>query len=125
MKNVDMDKLICESILGEKDRLPLLYRMYELGRFARYFTAAGMKAVVTEMSAHIADNTSSSLESSTLSLEIMLEKMKTAKLDRLTKQLVAARLLLPDLEAQQLVSNIEKELKRILFEDNREPESDF
>jgi hypothetical protein len=65
------------------------------------------------------DNTSSSQ----LSLEIKSGRMITERVDRLTKELIAARLLPSVPEMVQTVSRIEKELERIIIEDNP-PEND-
>jgi hypothetical protein len=53
---IQMDSLINLTLLEKKKVFPLLFWLYELGRFARFFTPAGMKSIMTEMSAHIADN---------------------------------------------------------------------
>jgi hypothetical protein len=115
----EMDALIHKTILEKKKIHPLLFRLYGLGRFARYFTPVGSKAVMTEMSAHIADNASSSQ----LSLEIKSLRMKTERVDMLTKELIAARLLSSVPEMVQTAARLEKELARIIIEDNP-PEND-
>jgi hypothetical protein len=118
LKKDEMDKHIVDTLISRKKIYPLLHKLYELNRFARYFTQAGQKAILTEMSAHMAENTSSAHESSQLSLEIKKEVLKAAEVDRLTKELVAVRLL--DYDDEQVIQVklvLEQNLKQILMKD--------
>jgi hypothetical protein len=121
MKKTKMDELISTTILKEKDFFPLLYRIFEIGRFARFFTPAGMKAMITEMSNNISENTSSTHERSVLSLE---KKRKIEKLKFLTEQLIAGRLLISNPEVQKRVALLEQELASLIIEENPLSEDD-
>jgi len=111
LKKIQMDNLINQTLLEKKQVFPLLFRLYELGRFARFFTPAGMKSIMTEMSAHIADNATSTQ----LSQEMKLFEMGTKRIIRLKEELIVARLF-P--EMAQTASEIETELKRIITENH-------
>ena len=114
LKKSQMDESIHTEILAKKDICPLLYRIYEIGRFVRYFTPSGMKAIITELSAHVAENSSLSHESSQLSLEIK-------QLDKITKELTLARTLSEtDPALIEEVSRLEKEAKRMIFSSKQE-----
>ncbi len=52
MKKREMDDRILKAIPEKKDTHPLVVRLDELGRFARFFNSAGMNTVITEMSVH-------------------------------------------------------------------------
>ena len=119
-----MDELILKTILAKKDIHPLLYRLYELGRFARFFTAEGiMKAVIAELSTHVADNASSAHASSQLSLEGKLYRMKTDKIKLMREKLDAAKQLLKSKpELAGTISCLENELARMIIEDTQPEE---
>ena len=114
LKKSQRDESIHTEILAKKDVCPLLYRLYEIGRFVRYFTPSGMKAIITKLSAHVAENSSLSHESSQLSLEIK-------QLDKITKELTLARTLSEtDPALIEEVSRLEKEAKRMIFSSKQE-----
>jgi hypothetical protein len=89
LKKGAMDELIHKEIINRMDLFPQLYRLYKLGRFARYYTPAGMKAIITELSAHVAANASSSHESA----QSRLIREKSDKLRLLCDELNAAIIL--------------------------------
>jgi len=118
MKKSEMDSLIQKSIEEKMNVYPLLFSLYSFGLFGRYFTQLGGTAVFTEMSRHISENASSAHESSQLSLEIKSMRMKSERVDILTKELIVARLLPSVPEMVAAVARLEKELARIIIEDN-------
>ena len=100
----DVEALIHKTITEKKLIFPLLFRLYELGRFARYFSPKGKKAIMTEMvTAHIVNNPSSS---SRLSSQ---EKLKTWETMLKLMLYVAKNLLPSDPEVADLISEIETE----------------
>jgi hypothetical protein len=118
LKKSKMDSLIQKSIEEKKEVYPLLFILYSCGLFGRYYTPLGGTAVFTEMSRHVSDNASSAHESSPLSLEIQSMRMKSERVDILTKELIAARLLPSIPEMVLTVARLEKELAKIIIEDN-------
>lgn len=64
MKKAALEELITAAIVARKETHPLVFRMYSLSRFARYFTAPGLNGVVKQISDNVLDNASSSSSSS-------------------------------------------------------------
>jgi hypothetical protein len=115
MKKSQMDEKIQKEMLENKDKFPLLYRLYEFGRFIRYFSNSGKKASVTGLSDHFAENSSVSRESSQLSLE-------AKKIALLNEHIRLARTLSQtDPSWNDKVRRLEEKAKRMLIsslEDN-------
>jgi hypothetical protein len=58
----EMDQSIENELCLQSKFFPLLFRLYKCGRFARFYTAAGVHASLNEMVTHISENCSSSYD---------------------------------------------------------------
>jgi hypothetical protein len=62
LTKAEMDQSIENELCLQRTLFPLLFRLYEYGRFARFYTAAGVHVLLNEMATHISDNFSSSYD---------------------------------------------------------------
>ncbi|KAI3656235.1 hypothetical protein MP638_001691 [Amoeboaphelidium occidentale] len=139
MKKSQMDEKIQKEMLENQHKFPLLYRLYEIGRFIRYFINSGMKAAVTELADHVAENSSVSRESvkaavtelaahvaenSSESRESSQLSLETKKIVRLDKEIMLARnISQTDPSYNEKLTRLVEEAKRMLTsseEDNDE-----
>jgi hypothetical protein len=91
----EQDGLIHEAILARRETLPLLFRLYTLGRFARYYTGKDHKALFNQLCDQVSSTMSQAHKNSELlahqkdSLDIQI---KEEQLQREREARISARI---------------------------------
>jgi hypothetical protein len=120
-KQSDMDSRVRDSLIARKFTHPLLFRLFQIGRFACYCKDSHLGALMANMADHVSSNQSqiclqaAKEDSENYKIGIKKEQLRDAKLARLTTELRALASLPQTTKVKDKITEYHREIEEMIF----------